>query len=228
MFISEIYKSKQGEGLLTGTDSIFVRTSGCNLRCDFCDTPYTSWQPEGQHMTVSEIVQACQDLECSHVVLTGGEPMLPAEVVSLTNQLVGLGLHITIESAGTVDRPVACHLMSISPKLRNSTPPSSRSKRWSIRHETTRHRPQIISQLTQRYPFQLKFVVSQLQDTDEVLNYLQEFPHITADRVLLMPEGTDWASLESKHAWLEPFCQRHGFKLCPRLHIKWYGNKRGT
>jgi len=57
MLISEIYASRQGEGLLTGQPSVFIRTSGCNLRCWFCDTPFTSWAPEGENMSVDEIVR---------------------------------------------------------------------------------------------------------------------------------------------------------------------------
>jgi 7-carboxy-7-deazaguanine synthase len=57
MRIAEIFQSRQGEGLLTGTPSVFIRTSGCNLRCWFCDTPYTSWQPEGEDLSVDEIMR---------------------------------------------------------------------------------------------------------------------------------------------------------------------------
>ena len=56
MRIAEIFRSIQGEGRLTGVESIFVRASGCNLRCCFCDTPYASWTPEGDDLSVSEIL----------------------------------------------------------------------------------------------------------------------------------------------------------------------------
>ena len=52
MKIAEIFYSIQGEGTLVGVPSVFVRTSGCNLRCTWCDTPYTSWQPEGEDLTL--------------------------------------------------------------------------------------------------------------------------------------------------------------------------------
>ena len=87
MRIAEIYRSRQGEGLLTGTDSVFVRTSGCNLRCWFCDTPYTCWAPEGEDLSVDEVLQRVGELDTAHVVLTGGEPMLFAELVPLTAEL---------------------------------------------------------------------------------------------------------------------------------------------
>ena len=102
MKISEIYKSVQGEGLLTGTPSVFVRASGCNLRCWFCDTPYASWQPEGNDYAVDEIVAQIEEWDCRHVVLTGGEPMLFAELIPLAEQLRRRHWHITIETAGTL------------------------------------------------------------------------------------------------------------------------------
>ncbi len=57
MRIAEIFRSLQGEGRLTGVESVFVRTSGCNLRCGFCDTPYASWSPEGEDLSVDEILE---------------------------------------------------------------------------------------------------------------------------------------------------------------------------
>ena len=107
MKVAEIYRSVQGEGLLTGTESVFVRTSGCNLRCWFCDTPYASWTPEGQDLSVDEIVAKIEEWDCRHVVLTGGEPMLPAELIPLCDRLRKMDRHITIETAGTLYLPVA-------------------------------------------------------------------------------------------------------------------------
>ena len=56
MRIAEVYKSVQGEGFLAGTESVFVRSSGCNLRCWYCDTPHASWTPEGEDLSVEEIL----------------------------------------------------------------------------------------------------------------------------------------------------------------------------
>ena len=122
MKIAELFYSLQGEGSLVGVPSVFIRTSGCNLRCSWCDTPYTSWQPEGTELSLDQILDEVQAHPARHVVVTGGEPMIAPEIVPLTERLRALGLHITIETAGTVFQPVACDLMSISPKLANSTP----------------------------------------------------------------------------------------------------------
>ena len=122
MKISEIFYSIQGEGMLTGVPSVFVRTSGCNLRCVWCDTPYTSWAPEGSDMPVDTILACVKAHPARHAVVTGGEPMIAPQIVELTQGVKNLGLHVTMETAGTVYHKVACDLMSISPKLANSTP----------------------------------------------------------------------------------------------------------
>lgn len=228
MRIAEIYKSIQGEGLLTGVESVFVRASGCNLRCWFCDTPYASWQPEGDDLPVSEIVQRVTALGCQHVVLTGGEPMLFAELVPLCEELTQLRLHITIETAGTLHLPVACDLMSISPKRANSTPTVDDAGRWSARHERSRHVPAVIERLTREYAYQLKFVIDTPADCADVEDYLAEFPHLARERVLLMPQATSLARQAAVEAWLEPYCREHQLTYCPRKHIEWFGLTRGT
>ena len=111
MRVAEIYQSVQGEGFLSGVESAFVRASGCNLRCWYCDTPYASWQPEGEDLSVEEISICVDRLPCDHVVITGGERMLFAELIPLTEKLRARGRHITIETAGTLYLPVECDLM---------------------------------------------------------------------------------------------------------------------
>ncbi|MEM8680525.1 MAG: 7-carboxy-7-deazaguanine synthase QueE, partial [Planctomycetota bacterium] len=171
MRIAELFESVQGEGELTGTPSVFIRTSGCNLRCHFCDTPYTSWEPEGESHTVEQLVDQVQATACRHVVITGGEPMLFGEMSEFTRRLATLGVHITIESAGTIDQPVRCDLMSISPKRPNSTPSVQQAGGWSARHEQTRHNPRVMRRLLQDYEYQLKFVVAAASDIDDVFEY---------------------------------------------------------
>lgn len=228
MKIAEIYRSLQGEGFLTGAPSAFVRTSGCNLRCWFCDTPYTSWEPEGDDLAPDDVVARVDELGCSHVVLTGGEPMLYAELVPLAAALQRRGYHITIETAGTLDLPVVCDLMSISPKRPGSAPPRKRDARWHRRHEQTRHRPEVIAQLAARYFCQFKFVIDTPGDVDDVLAYLADMSAIEPARVLLMPQGTEAEELAERARWLAPLCRQHGLTYCPRRQIEWFGYRRGT
>ncbi len=228
MRIAEIYSSIQGEGLLTGTESVFVRTSGCNLRCGYCDTPYTSWQPEGGDWSVPEIVATVESQPARHVVITGGEPMLYSELIPLCTQLADRGLHLTIETAGTLYLPLAVALMSISPKLSNSAPSRARFPDWYERHERTRHAPEVVRQLIALGEYQLKFVVGCLADCDEVEAYLRQLPEVRRDRVLLMPQGTEAAELADIGNWLQSLCGERGVVFCPRRHIEWYGHRRGT
>lgn len=228
MKIAEIYRSVQGEGLLTGSPSVFIRASGCNLRCWFCDTPFTSWQPEGTDLSVDEIVAQVEEWDCRHVVLTGGEPMLFAEAIPLCGRLRQLGRHITIETSGTLHLPVACDLMSISPKLSGSTPSKQEHPHWSRRHERTRHRPDIVRRLTEEYVYQLKFVVDREEELPEIQAYLDQFPPLDPERVLLMPQGIESEELRERAEWLRPCCQEHGYTYCPRKQIEWYGSVRGT
>ena len=228
MRIAEIYLSIQGEGILTGTESVFVRASGCNLRCSYCDTPFASWSPEGDDLSVEEIMAEVERLNCRHVVLTGGEPMLFAELVPLTEALHARGIHITVETAGTLHLPVKCDLMSVSPKLSNSTPSVGKHPRWNVRHEHSRHVPEVVRRLTTEYAYQLKFVVDTEADLAEIVDYLKEFPHVDAGHVLLMPQGVDAVELAARAEWLEPYCAERGYQYCPRRHIEWFGATRGT
>lgn len=230
--ISEMYCSLQGEGLLTGTPSIFVRTSGCNLRCWFCDTPFASWHPEGDHLTVAQIVAETRQFKCEHVVITGGEPMIFPALVELTEAFQAAGQHVTIETAGTLALPVICDLMSISPKL-SSSAPKDESSSWYKQHHHRRERLEVVAQMMQDYEYQLKFVVDAPQDAEEVLSYLELLEAnsqqtVERDRVLLMPQGTEQDTLDQQAQWLLPWCQNHDLRFCQRAHIAWFGNQRGT
>lgn len=228
MRLAEIYKSIQGEGRLSGTESTFVRASGCNLRCWFCDTPFASWQPIGEDFSVEEIIGEVTLLGPEHVVLTGGEPMLFAELIPLCRQLKARQHHITIETAGTLYLPLECDLMSISPKLRNSTPDPKQHPRWAKRHEETRDRTQVIRRLINEHDYQLKFVIDQETDCREVEEYLVNLPNVDRNRVLLMPQGTTGADLDKTSQWLKPYCDENGLRFCPRKQIEWFGLARGT
>jgi 7-carboxy-7-deazaguanine synthase len=227
MKIAEIFYSVQGEGSLVGVPSVFVRTSGCNLRCVWCDTPYTSWNPEGEDLTIEQILQQVSGFGAGHVVVTGGEPMIAPQICELASGLREQGLHITIETAGTVHVPVACELMSISPKLKNSVPRSREGGRWAGQHERLRYQPEVLKQLMTDYPYQLKFVVSVEEDLAEIEAMRAE---LGAPRrhVILMPEGIDRDTLRQRGLWLTEVCKRTGYRFSPRLHVDLWGAKRGV
>ena len=229
MKVAELFYSIQGEGKLVGVPSVFVRASGCNLRCTWCDTPYASWDPEGEDVAVDEIVRRVLAHDARHVVLTGGEPMIMPEIVDLCAALKSHGRHITMETAATVYRPVAIDLASLSPKLSNSTPLARDGGRFAAAHERQRLRPEVIQSFIDSSPeFQLKFVVATHADLDEVHDLLRHVRGWEPADVLLMPEGVDQATLDGRTAWLTAVCTRYGFRYCPRLHIALFGNTRGT
>ena len=231
MFLSEIFYSVQGEGELTGVPSVFVRTSGCNLRCRWCDTKYASWEPEGFQRSVEEIVAEVERHPASHVVLTGGEPMVPRELPALAAALRGTGKHITIETAGTVaPNGIACDLASLSPKLGHSTPePGEISAEWIVRHESARLEPAILREWVERYAYQLKFVVARPEDLREIEEIVASIGvPIPAHKVLLMPEGIDQPTLESRREMLVAACKERGYRYCERLHVALFGHRRGT
>jgi len=229
MRIAEIFHSIQGEGLLAGVPSIFIRTSGCNLRCHWCDTPYASWKPEGPEMSIEEILKKISEWNCNHIVLTGGEPMIAPDLPELATALKKQKRHITIETAGTIPpNGIPCDLASISPKLSNSTPPPERDPAWAKKHEATRLQPEVITEWIRKYPFQLKFVVSSELDLEEIKDLLSRLPHVPLHQILLMPEGTDVKTLATRSPWLVEICKREGFRFCPRLQIELFGHTRGT
>ncbi len=231
MRISEIFYSIQGEGALTGVPSVFVRSSGCNLRCSWCDTPYASWRPEGENLTLDQILEVVESHPATHCVLTGGEPMIAPEMPRLAEELRARGKHITIETAGTVaPEGIPCDLASLSPKLSNSTPSETDlGTAWVQRHEATRRRPDVLRAWVENYDYQFKFVVSSPEDLTEIEAMLTSVEHpIPAWKVQLMPEGTNVETLRAKRDWLLAICKEKGYRFCDRLHISLFGNTRGT
>ncbi|MCE2966345.1 MAG: 7-carboxy-7-deazaguanine synthase QueE [Phycisphaerales bacterium] len=231
--ISETFVSVQGEGLLTGVPSVFIRMSGCNLRCAWCDTPYASWAPEGTRRSIADLVAEARAARVGHAVITGGEPMLFDAVEPLCAALRAAAIHITIETAGTIARPptrLACDLMSISPKLASSTPrndPRDPTGVWAERHESRRLNIPALNTLITEYDHQLKFVVSTTADLAEIEALLSRLPAVSPTRVLLMPEGTAPPTAEVRQ-WLVRECVARNWRYCTRLHIDLFGHLRGT
>lgn len=230
--VSETFVSVQGEGKLTGVPSWFLRLAGCNLRCRWCDTPYASWNPESTRRTVGDLVREAAATGLRHAVLTGGEPMIFPQLVPLTRALHAAGMHLTIETAGTVTLPgVQCHLFSVSPKLANSTPtgdPRDPTGAWAARHERRRLNPNAINELLAAAPDrQIKFVVTGPDDLAEIDALLADLRGWRPEDVILMPEGVavpDPAGV----AWIIETCRQRGWRYGDRLHIRLFGDTKGT
>ncbi|HSI08637.1 MAG: 7-carboxy-7-deazaguanine synthase QueE [Rariglobus sp.] len=230
MLISETFYSLQGEGELTGVPSVFIRTSGCNLRCNWCDTPYASWNPEGTERAVADLVAEVRATPTRHVVLTGGEPMIAKNIRDLAAALRDAGQHITIETAATVAPDgIACDLASMSPKLGNSAPDSRLPDAWRARHEATRWNPDAVRAWIDGYTYQFKFVVSTPADVAEMEGLIGSLGRdIPRHKILLMPEAVSLEKMRERAAWLGELCKERGYRYAHRLHIELYGNKRGT
>jgi 7-carboxy-7-deazaguanine synthase len=230
MLVSEIFFSLQGEGMLAGVPSVFVRASGCNLRCAWCDTPYASWNPEGIPRSVEAMVADVLRHPARHVVLTGGEPMIAKDIHDLAAELKKHGRHITIETAATIaPGGIACDLASLSPKLLNSAPDATKHAAWRKKHEATRWQPEVVQAWLDGYDCQLKFVVARPEDVEEIEAMLGKLGHeIQPDRILLMPEGVTVEKIRARALWLGELCKARGYRYAPRLQIDLYGNKRGT
>ncbi|MEM0984570.1 MAG: 7-carboxy-7-deazaguanine synthase QueE [Planctomycetota bacterium] len=236
VLVSETFVSLQGEGMLTGMPSWFCRLSGCNLRCTWCDTPYASWDPEGTRRAIEELAAEAIESKVRHAVITGGEPMIFPKLAHLCDLLRGAGLHITIESAGTIDRDdVAFDLMSLSPKLANSTPwddPRDPDGTWAFRHDSRRTDLTALQRLIERSSrggarLQIKFVVTGPDDLAEIDELLGGLRGWEPGDIFLMPEGVTTPSPESV-AWVIQECTARGWRYGHRLHIELFGDTRGT
>jgi 7-carboxy-7-deazaguanine synthase len=113
--------------------------------------------------------------------------------------------------------------MSISPKLSNSTPEGP----FQAQHERLRVQPDVLRALIRNYEYQLKFVIAAAEDVAEASAFIAM---IGADpgRVLLMPEGTDSATLHERSLWLAEECKRRAYRFSPRLHVELWGLRRGV
>jgi 7-carboxy-7-deazaguanine synthase len=228
MRVSEIFYSIQGEGRLLGVPSVFIRTTGCNLRCVWCDTPYTSWQAEGKSWSVDRILSEIAKYPTRYVVITGGEPLLAPETAELADQLKRRGAHITIETAATIYKPLSADLISMSPKLANSTPWRRAGGKFAARHERRRLNLPVVQKFLDGYDYQLKFVVERREDFGEIRQILDQLRHVDPARVLIMAQGVTTRVLNQKAKWIVALCKAYGFSYTPRLHIQLFGNRRGT
>ena len=231
----EIFAALQGEGPSAGRPSTFVRLSRCNLACVWCDTAYT-WRFEGDNrphragltyeraanqltLDESDVAARIAALNKPRLVVTGGEPLLQAAALARMLALLP-GMSIEVETNGTIAPPpaldVLVHQYNVSPKLAHSGNPAAlallpeRLEQWAAE-------PRAV----------FKFVVGAPIDAAEVLALADRFA-IPRERIYLMAEGTDAATLAARESWLAPLCLEHDLTLSKRLHIELYGDTRGT
>lgn len=236
--INELFYSLQGEGKLAGVPSVFVRTSGCNLRCWFCDSYHTSWEPTHAQITLDDIIEEIQTHEAAeHVVLTGGEPLIHDESITLLERLNDVGYHTTVETNGTIYCDAPIDLASISPKLLSSTPTAGKDPKgngeWAEQHEEQRVDIEVLSALVDSYESQLKFVVTRPEDLSEIERIVDRVRDaataaIADADVLLMPEGTSRDALDKRRNEVAELAKENGYRYTPRLHVDLWNDAPGT
>lgn len=224
--VSETFYSVQGEGSLAGVPSYFVRTSGCNLRCWWCDTPYTSWKPEGYWRPVHEVLADALRSPAKHVVVTGGEPTIfPEALEYLVDGLRSAGMHTTVETNGTryLDR-VRPDLWSVSPKLSSAAPKAGPEART---HASNLDPSEVAQFAACKTRVQFKFVAATEADVREVALYCSTYL-LKPSSVWLMPEGRTRDEVLARAGYLAEQCKAHGWNLALRLQTLIWGNKRGV
>lgn len=225
MVINELFYSLQGEGGLAGVPSVFVRLAGCPLRCHWCDTKYAWDFDAGDALTPRQILEKIRAYPAHFAVITGGEPMVQADIGELLCLLCENDYHLTVETAGInfiPDLPVT--LMSISPKLSNSTPANPEQ---AVEHESKRFDADVLNQLIEAYDYQLKFVADSPADLDEIAECLEQLRNVNPANVYLMPQATELKDYLEKSRWLAGYCLQTGFAFSPRLQVMLWGGQRG-
>ena len=208
MRICEIFHSIQGEGLMMGVPTTFVRTVGCNLRCEWCDTQYS--MDGGEEMSLDAIMERIGDVK--HVCVTGGEPMLQPEMPELLRRLVSAGKQVVLETNGSVDLSDVPRdpLMLISMDIK--CPSSGMTDRMLYSN---------LSLLSRKD--QLKFIVRDDEDFDFALEVLKMYPVDT--NVIFGPVGGT-----VKLEWLVERVLGSGVdaRVLPQLHMIIWGDKRAV
>ncbi len=232
MRVTEIFHSLQGEGILCGTPSVFVRLAGCPLRCRWCDTKYAWDFSAGREYDLTGLVEAIRRHSCGHVVITGGEPMagpgLTARegLAELTHRLRAEGMRVTIETAGGLFVPgLACDLLSISPKMTNSVPTEPA---LAAAQEGQRLSVEALAALIQACPSQLKFVVETADDVREVRLLVDRLPPVPSDRILLMPQARTREEFLARAPAIAELCVETGYRFGHRLHVLLWSDRRGV
>lgn len=206
IFATEIYFTVQGEGLLQGVPSIILRTPGCNLNCIWCDSD------EGSSLKflckAEDLFQYMMSLNCTHLIITGGEPMIQKDIKEFTSELCERGIHLTIETNGTVASRVKANLISISPKLKNAE-----NKSKTIDYD-------VLNYYIKNYPYQLKFVVRTEADFREIKNVLSNLDTYDHDRILAMPLASSKKEIEETGKSVVELCKKYNIRYADRMQLR--------
>lgn len=229
--VNEIHPCLQGEGPNIGTPSLLVRLHICNLRCSWCDTPYTHTFKSDKFKRIksADSVKQIDQHKMFHIIFTGGEPTLQ-NIGLLARMLKDISPLYTfeVESNGTriphktlkgfLESDYQLMQWNISPKFENANE--------SIVDESLQH----WANLAKNHPLVFfKFVIrksKQKEDLKKMLDIINTFD-IKPEKILLMAEGTTQKS-QMSNIWLHDICLKYGFRLTPRLHILIFGAKRGV
>lgn len=236
--IIDLFESPQGEGSLTGIRHFFIRTSGCNLRCNFansiCDTSYSSFAPERSKFSLSDVVEYIEShSNISHICLTGGEPTLYPDFIKWI-RMTFPNHHLTIETNGTIfpGKEIAKNidLASISPKMLSSIDPSDvlKSTREEYIRKSNLHIADWIYYAKQT---QLKYVTSCEKDIYEILNHITLIEKkigesLNRDFIYLMPAGSSFEELCQTRPIVGELAKKYGFSISDRIQFNFFGSKR--
>jgi len=207
MKINEIFYSVQGEGPETGMVCWFIRTTGCNLTCSFCDTPYAF--NEGTEMTFEQISEQINN-DCKNIVITGGEPLLQKDLLDLIKYLGNYNFYI--ETNGTIFKQellgYAKFIVSPKPQFMNKKYLET-LKKWN-------------------YLSTFKFVVDNANDCNKALELCKQIGK--ENDIYFMPLGTDSKQIKKKIREIVKWCKINAphVKVSSRLQIDLYGNKKGV
>lgn len=235
----EIFRSIQGEGPAIGRPRTFVRLSGCNLHCVWCDTAYTwNWtgtpfaherttkfDPSAEmiKLSVTETAERIRALPSEGVVITGGEPLMQSDAV--VELIDALREHdhralVDIETNGSIAPSQALidriDYFVVSPKLAHS----GNDAALALKDETLKRFAAMPSA-------SLKFVAKDAADIEAVAALAERYA-IPKQRIYIMPEGTTSEALRARAPTLIDAVIEHGFNYSDRLHIHLFGQKRGV
>lgn len=221
MKVVEIFGSIQGEGLLMGVPTVFVRFSGCNLRCRWCDTSYAF--EKGKDMDVSAIFgSVLLTSNCKWICLTGGEPLLQdkRQLELLVQAFHGVGKKVTVETNGTIKPPnfllENIDLWSVSPKLSNS----------GMKDKLNIEALQALAGVRTK-SVQFKFVIESLEDVNEAFQTMDA--NNIHGTVILQPQGFGdiMKTLRKIALYVRANYSHRDVRILPQLHVLMYAHKRG-